>query len=303
MKKAIAVLTSFVFMMTLLALPVSAAQEDGPSFGDSILLGDANLDGVISAGDARIALRASVDLEELNELQFLCADFTQDGKVTADDARMILRTSVGLEGDVTPPTEPEDPTVPVEPEPPTEHTHSYVQYACACGEVQDGHFYDFLKEWILTNYTAIENDEYQVDILATYDDGTECAAIYAYEPSSDILAIATVLIAYDYVWVTAFTLPDEAVPFYGYIECLDMETAEVVGSGRFDNVTLSNYVAGASVALTEFDGYSAYQEYYEEMAGCGMTSGLQIIHDHLRAQGGYIFDYAEMGLYNFNAAK
>ncbi len=304
MQKSIAVLTALVLLVSLFTVPVFATQEDDPSFGDGgLLLGDADLDGVVTAGDARIALRASVDLEELTDLQFLCADFTKDGKVAADDARMILRTSVGLEGDVTPPTEPDEPTEPVEPDPPSEHTHSYVKYACSCGEVQDGHFHDFLKEWILANYTTIANGEYQVDILATYEDGTECATIYAYEPDSDILAVAAVLIAYDYVWVAAFTLPEDRTPCVGVIEAIDPETAETVGNGSFE-MDLWAYVAGNPLAsLTEFNGYSAYLPYYEEMAGLCMTSGLQILHDHLRFECGYVFDYAEMGLDIFNLVK
>ncbi len=301
MKKIIAVLICMVMIASLANFPVSALREYALTDGDiSVLSGDIDFDGAVTATDARLALRGAVGLEDLTEQQLLAADFTQDGLLSADDARMILRTSAGLESNVTPPTEPEDPTVPVEPDTPTEHTHSYVDFVCECGEVQDGHFYDFLKGWILANYTAIENAEYRVDILATYEDGTECAAMYVYEPSTDILAIGTVLIAYDYVWVTAFTLPDGETPFVGLIDCLDMETGETVGSGRFDDVDLSNYVADSSVTLTEFEGYSAYQQYYAEMAGYGLTSGLQIIHDHLIVQDGYIFDYNEMGLFAFN---
>ena len=61
------------------------------------ILGDVNNDGSITAADARLALRASVDLENLSDIQFLAADINKDGSVTAGDARMILRASVGLE--------------------------------------------------------------------------------------------------------------------------------------------------------------------------------------------------------------
>ena len=64
---------------------------------ESILLGDINGDGKISAADARLALRASVGSEKLTEEQTKRADMNSDGKVTASDAREILRQSVGLE--------------------------------------------------------------------------------------------------------------------------------------------------------------------------------------------------------------
>ncbi|MBR2414789.1 MAG: leucine-rich repeat protein [Clostridia bacterium] len=60
-------------------------------------LGDIDSDGIITAGDARIALRASVGLENLNEQQQAAADADGDNLVTAGDARLLLRVSVGLE--------------------------------------------------------------------------------------------------------------------------------------------------------------------------------------------------------------
>ncbi len=58
--------------------------------------GDADGDGKITAGDSRIALRRSVNLERLPAYSYLAADVDKDGKVTAADARIILRLSVGL---------------------------------------------------------------------------------------------------------------------------------------------------------------------------------------------------------------
>lgn len=62
-----------------------------------VLLGDANLDGNITAADARLALRFSVGLEELSDKQITAANVDLTGDVTAADARLILRASVGLE--------------------------------------------------------------------------------------------------------------------------------------------------------------------------------------------------------------
>ena len=64
---------------------------------DAFLLGDVDFDGNITAADARLALRASVGLENFNAKQTKAADADKDGKITAADARLILRCSVGLE--------------------------------------------------------------------------------------------------------------------------------------------------------------------------------------------------------------
>lgn len=59
-----------------------------------VVLGDVDGDGKVTAADARLILRASVGLEEVDTD---VADMDGDGKVTAADARLALRESVGLE--------------------------------------------------------------------------------------------------------------------------------------------------------------------------------------------------------------
>lgn len=91
-------------------------------------LGDVDGDGKISAADARLALRASVNLEKLTDEQFKAADVNFDGVITAADARTTLRASVNLE---------------------TLHSHSYTEkitkkatctqkgiktFTCECGD-------------------------------------------------------------------------------------------------------------------------------------------------------------------------
>lgn len=71
--------------------------EEGYTLPSEFTLGDVDADGEIKAGDARLALRASVDLEELTATQFKAADVDKDGVIKAGDARLILRASVGLE--------------------------------------------------------------------------------------------------------------------------------------------------------------------------------------------------------------
>ena len=61
-------------------------------------LGDVDMNGIVTAADARLALRASVGLETLSDVQKKAAEV--DGKpeaISASDARLILRASVGLE--------------------------------------------------------------------------------------------------------------------------------------------------------------------------------------------------------------
>ena len=59
--------------------------------------GDVNGDGKITAADARMAMRAAVGLEKLNDKQKKAADMDNDGKITAADAREIMRKAVGLD--------------------------------------------------------------------------------------------------------------------------------------------------------------------------------------------------------------
>lgn len=59
--------------------------------------GDVTGDGVLSAMDARLALRGSVGLTHLTGKPFTAADADKNGKLTAADARLILRAAVGLE--------------------------------------------------------------------------------------------------------------------------------------------------------------------------------------------------------------
>lgn len=63
-----------------------------------VLSGDADGDGIITAADARVALRAAVLLDEYayDDPVLIACDWDCDGRVTPSDARMILRYSVGL---------------------------------------------------------------------------------------------------------------------------------------------------------------------------------------------------------------
>lgn len=71
---------------------------DYPENG-KFMLGDVNLDGKITAADARLALRISARLENypaVDSVVFMNADVNGDGVITAADARIILRVSAAI---------------------------------------------------------------------------------------------------------------------------------------------------------------------------------------------------------------
>lgn len=61
------------------------------------VLGDINGDDKVEVSDARLALRAAVALEVLDEVQQKAGDVDKNDKVEVSDARLILRYAVGLE--------------------------------------------------------------------------------------------------------------------------------------------------------------------------------------------------------------
>lgn len=58
--------------------------------------GDVDLNGKITAADARLALRKSAKLQNLSQVQMKNADVNGDSVVSATDARLILRYAAGL---------------------------------------------------------------------------------------------------------------------------------------------------------------------------------------------------------------
>ncbi|MBR5232798.1 MAG: dockerin type I repeat-containing protein [Clostridia bacterium] len=77
--------------------PVIVEYDGKNELPEKILPGDVDLNGKITAADARLALRFSAKLEKLTDAQQKNAEVNKDGKVTSADARKILRVSAGLE--------------------------------------------------------------------------------------------------------------------------------------------------------------------------------------------------------------
>lgn len=86
MKKKLVIIMLTVFLLSILSVSAFA-----------LSLGDVNGDGTVRAADARLALRYSAKLEELDEGQLKAADVDNSGKVTASDARKILRVAAALD--------------------------------------------------------------------------------------------------------------------------------------------------------------------------------------------------------------
>ena len=74
-------------------------KEPGKTSEEEPVHGDVDGDGKVTSADARLALRASIRLEDIREGTdaFTAADADRNGKLEPEDARYILRASVGLE--------------------------------------------------------------------------------------------------------------------------------------------------------------------------------------------------------------
>ena len=95
MKKLISLLLCAI--MLLIPMTISVQGAEGEKFP---MMGDINLDGKITASDARKVLRMSATLESSAGLSFLNYDADGNGKLSAADARLLLRKSAGL-GELT----------------------------------------------------------------------------------------------------------------------------------------------------------------------------------------------------------
>lgn len=62
-----------------------------------INMGDVDMDGKLTAADARLVLRRAARIITFTMEQEALADVDDDGKITANDARLLLRVTSGLE--------------------------------------------------------------------------------------------------------------------------------------------------------------------------------------------------------------
>lgn len=99
MKKLISVLIAAVMICSLCIIPAFAAttEETAPTDDFCPAKGDVSNDKTVGAEDARLALRYSVGLEDLDDEALIRADMDNDGEILSADARKILRLSVKLD--------------------------------------------------------------------------------------------------------------------------------------------------------------------------------------------------------------
>ena len=84
-------------LMALLAVLSTVGNASLCANAAEFYLGDVDMNGAVTAEDARTVLRAAVGLEELTGDAFTYGDYNGDGAITAEDARLTLRTAVDLE--------------------------------------------------------------------------------------------------------------------------------------------------------------------------------------------------------------
>ncbi len=74
----------------------STDSDTGSTTTQSVLIGDANLDGKINSVDALLVLRYSAGLASLSSIQVFVSEVNGDGKINSVDALAILRYSAAL---------------------------------------------------------------------------------------------------------------------------------------------------------------------------------------------------------------
>ena len=144
-----------VILSVLAILLVIALVPTGIAIGNYVhatvnefVLGDVDIDGSVTAADARLALRAAVGLENYKSGsdKFKRADYDGSGVIEASDARSILRVAVGL----NPNNSNEDPHNNEEPTP------EKGTITLSDGRVIPDNYYDFYDTFTYNGMTAQE---------------------------------------------------------------------------------------------------------------------------------------------------
>ncbi len=134
MRKVVAFALAMVTLLTMLVLPVTAAQtvvtEGSGVYGtDWLKYGDVDVDEVINAKDALLVLKYAVGKQNFNPAQTEVADVNGDDIINAKDALDMLKYSVGkisvFTAGVVYQINAVEPDPPVEPEPPSDYIEKY----------------------------------------------------------------------------------------------------------------------------------------------------------------------------------
>lgn len=111
-------------MIGCLCFPAAASAEGSSepiAYEKPFVRGDVDGDGVLTAVDARLILRAASGLVYMSDISWKAADYDGDNMITAVDARIVLRFSAGLAAD--------EPEPEPEPEP---STSKFIQVNTLC---------------------------------------------------------------------------------------------------------------------------------------------------------------------------
>lgn len=93
-KKGIAFLLTSAFCFPCFTQPSEALTNPV-----GLLYGDLNEDGTIDLTDVRIALEASLGIQDAKVRQIASSDFDQDGKIGMDDVTVVLKAALSVYGD------------------------------------------------------------------------------------------------------------------------------------------------------------------------------------------------------------
>lgn len=101
MKKMFKMSTFLLCIVLLLSsFSIIAFAEEGETEGTeepTITLGDMNLNGKVETTDARLILRLSASLTEINEEHLVYGDMNADGMISVEDAVLALKKAIEVE--------------------------------------------------------------------------------------------------------------------------------------------------------------------------------------------------------------
>lgn len=86
-------LLTLILALTMACLPLITVSAESLPSETAVMMGDVNLDGKITASDARAVLRISAKLDSSEGISMLSVDTDNNGKITSADARTVLRVA------------------------------------------------------------------------------------------------------------------------------------------------------------------------------------------------------------------
>lgn len=84
---------TLILALTMTCLPLITVSAESLPSETAVMMGDVNLDGKITASDARAVLRISAKLDSSEGISMLSVDTDNNGKITSADARTVLRVA------------------------------------------------------------------------------------------------------------------------------------------------------------------------------------------------------------------